>query len=273
MSYNITPILSSSFIGNSVSSINITYDNIELWTNDISFSAVNYFQPLVNFYNFYKDFWKATIGYATTIDAPNRLSSFKTTVQENSAKWIKPITVFYPNLVEYDASTISDYVDDAIVWFKQAFPIFDNSDVFTFDNFSQQSISGNPNFAEGTKAIIYFITYKLDTKADSVVTTVKDVNCSTDDRSARLGCQIVFRDNVTCYGRRVCPPFNGTYFNNFSILCRYENNLKTVTRGADFTIDREFVDRNENDDLGAVLMEVKNCEWQFVKFLSNLVIT
>lgn len=259
MSYNIAPILPSQFIGNSLSSINLTYSNLELWTNDITFSAVNYFQPLVNFYSFYKDFWKSTIGYATTLDAPSRLSSFKTTVQENSAKWIKPITIFYPNLVEYDISTINSFVDDAINWFENKYPIFNvNSTI--------------PNFVEGSDAIIYFIAYNLDVKARSAVTTPINVNCSTDDRSARLGCRIVFKDNITCYGRRVCPVFNGTYFNTFSILCRYENNLKNVTRGAEFTIDREFVDRSENNNLGAILLRVKNCEWQFVKFLSNLII-
>lgn len=260
MSYTIIPILSSDFIGNSLSSTNTTYNNLELWTNNITFSAINYFQPLVNFYTFYRDFWKSSIGYATTLDAPRRLSSFRTTVQENSAKWVKPITIFYPNLVEYDTSTINGFIDDATNWFINKYPIFNiNSNV--------------PNFVENTNAIVYFIAYNLETKAQSVVTTPKPVNCSTDDRSAQLGCQIVFRNNITCYGRPVCPRFNGTYYSQFTISCRYENNLKTITRGGEFTIDREFIDRSENNSLGAIVLQVKNCEWQFVKFLSNLIIT
>lgn len=265
MSYTITPIVSTQFIGNSLSSVNISYENLELWTNNINFSTTNYFKPLVNFYLYYGDFWKQTINYAFSINAPARLSSFKTTVQSNSSQWVKSITYFYPEVFRFDPLTINNYITSATNWFKNKFPIFDPSiQVFPLPQ-------NSPNFVEGTKATIYFLSYDVNVKVDQNITQTKSTVCSTQDRSGTVYCNIVWNNNVACYGNgNICPRYNGTYAKTFSISCNYENNLKSITRNGIVNIDREFIDRSEKSDLGAIILQVKNCEWQFVKLLSDV---
>jgi hypothetical protein len=262
MSYTIIPTVSTQFIGNSLSSINISYKSLEFWTNNINFSTTNYFEPLVNFYLYYGDFWKQTINYAISIDAPARLSSFKTNVQSNSSQWLKSITYFYPEVFRYDALTINNYITSAINWFTNKFPIFNpNIQVFPLPQ-------NSPNFVEGTKATLHFLSYDINVKVDQNVTHTNSTVCSTQDRSGTAYCNIVWNNNVSCYGSgNICPRYNGTYAKTFTVICNYENNLKSVTRNGIVNIDREFIDRSERPDLGTIVLQVKNCEWQFVKLL------
>lgn len=265
MSYKITPTLSTHFIGNSLSSVNISYKNLELWTNNIAFSTTNYFNPLLNFYSYYGDFWKNSIDYAFSIDAPARLSSFRTTVQSNSSSWIKSITYFYPEVFRFDPLTINNYITSATNWFKNKFPIYDPSLSFP----ETKKIS--PNFVEGTKATIYFITYDINVKINQTSQYIKTANCSTRDRSATINCNIIWKNNVSCYGSgNICPRFNGSYAKTYSATCNYENGTKSIVRKGIVNIDREFIDRSEKPDFGAIVLQVVNCQWQFVKLLSDL---
>ena len=129
----------------------------------------------------------------------------------------------------------------------------------------------SPNFVEGTKATIYFITYDINVKINQTSQYIKTANCSTRDRSATINCNIIWKNNVSCYGSgNICPRFNGSYAKTYSATCNYENGTKSIVRKGIVNIDREFIDRSEKPDFGAIVLQVVNCQWQFVKLLSDL---
>ena len=50
MSYTFNKLISSNYIGNSLSTVNLNYNNLDLWTSNIILSSEKYYEPLKDFY-------------------------------------------------------------------------------------------------------------------------------------------------------------------------------------------------------------------------------
>jgi hypothetical protein len=258
MKYEFTTIAQNDFIGNSLSSVNLNYKTLEYWTNNISFSSNRLYKPLLNFYNFYGNFWKDAINYANSINAITRLSSFQTNVETNSAKWIKPITFFYPFINQYNANTLNTNLNQAVSWFRTQYPVLPNANT-------------KPNFAENTRAFLYCLLFEEAVQINEDVTQTggnATKNCRTQNRSGVVTCVVVWLDNVTCYSSRICPNYNGTRCQStFTANCLYENNTQAVNRSIVANFNNYFKDRSEHDHVYCLQLIVKNCDWVLEKIL------
>lgn len=255
MNYTFTTINANEAIGNSLSATNANYSTLEFWTNNIMASSVQYFSPLLNFYLFYGDFWKTTINYAYSLNAPQRLSSFQTNVETNSAKWITPITFFYPTIPLFSASTLNTQLNTAVDWFRNRFPIFIGT-------------NPRPQYAENTTAYLYCMFYREQLKVNQNVVEQQSRPCRTENRTAVANCHVIWQNNVTCYGRSVCLPHNSTPTRptcrrNYTANCSYENGSQSISRFARANINNLFNDRFEHERIYCLVLKVKNCQWSW----------
>lgn len=254
MSYELTnAIFSEEAIGNSLSAVNANYKALEFWTNNVSFSCFQYFDPLLSFYLFYGDFWKSTITWSYSISAPQRLDSFRTVVESNSASWVKPISFYYPIIRQYNVSTLNQNLSTAFLWFKSKYPIF-------------IGMNPVPKYAENTTAYLYCLFSDEVVKVNDNLVRAEKTNCITQDRSATANCHIIYLNNVTCYGSPVCPQHSSrdgsvSCQRVFTAICTFENNLKNIDRGIIANINNYFKDRYEHNQIYCLKMVVKNCDW------------
>jgi hypothetical protein len=258
MNYEFTTITQNDFIGNSLSSVNLNYKTLEYWTNNITFSSNKLYDPLLNFYNFYGDFWKNAINYADSINAITRLSSFQTNVETNSAKWIKPITFFYPFINQYNTNTLNSNLNQAVSWFRLQYPVLSNTNT-------------KPNFAENTRAFLYCLFFEETVKINEKPTITggnATKNCRTANKSGVVTCYVVWNNNVRCYSTDICPNYNGRACNStFTASCLYENGTKSVDRSIIANLDNYFKDRSEHDHIYCLQLVVKNCDWTLESIL------
>lgn len=254
-----TILNANDYIGNSLSSININFNELEYWTNNIQLSSDRYFQPLVNFYDFYREFWKSSVDFSKSINAAERLTSFSTTVETNSAKFIKPIVIIYPDVFEYNIM-FQNYKNIVENWFKLKYPVVN-------------IINNNTNFVENSVAYICVMFYDEIVKINNTIENnrikiIESVGCVTNDVTVTVQCLVSYKGNVSC-GRssNVCGAILNDCTNTKTAKCSYENGLKTITRSGIANIDQYFKDRSENDKLYILVMKVKNCEWVFDRIL------
>lgn len=262
MNYEFTTITQNDFIGNSLSAVNLNYKTLEYWTNNITFSSNRLYKPLLNFYNFYGDFWKDAINYADSINAITRLSSFQTNVETNSAKWIKPITFYYPFINQYNPSTLNTNLNQAVSWFRLQYPVLSNANT-------------KPNFAENTRAFLYCLFFEEAVEINEQRTVTGNTefgsatrNCRTQNRSGVVTCIVVWLNNVSCYSSWICPNYNGrSCLSTFTASCAYENGNQAINRSLIANFDNYFKDRSEHDHVYCLQLIVKNCDWTLEKIL------
>ena len=251
------------YIGNSLSAININFNELETWTNNILLSSEKYYRPLVNFYDFYGDFWKSTINFAKSINAAERLTSFSTTVKTNSAKFIKPIVIIYPDVFQFNKDNIQTHTNTVSTWFNQKYPVKDTN-------------TSKTNFVENSVAYVYIMFYdellKINnTGNDKIKKTfpVGSVGCKTEDVKIAVRCAVEYKNSVTC-GRSgdVCGGLAYTCSDIKKAECSYTGGSKTETRSGIANIDQYFKDRSEHDILYTLIMKVENCEWKLENTLT-----
>jgi hypothetical protein len=258
--YEFKKILEDECIGNTLSSINLNFESVENWTNNIQLSSKNFYKPLVDFYKNYGDFWKSSINFSNSINAQNRLSTFSSIIETNSAKFIKPIVIFYPDIFKFDNTTLESNKTTVTSWFKQKYPVNNNSTV---------------NFVENSFAFIYMMFYKIEPKISGTTNKYESIPCSTNDVSVTITCRHSYKGDVSCGYKKVeqdniCGQIDGrTCGLTNNVTCLYENGLRTKTRTGTLNVDHFFEDRWEYDTLYIIVMKVKNCEWEFDRIIQN----
>lgn len=179
--YNINP---ENSIGNSVSSININYSNLEYKTLSVKSSAEKYWYPMFNYYQAFSKFLKE----ATTI-SQNYSASFintSTIVETNSSAWIKPITIFYPSIIP-DILQINSLIDILLEWTKTYFP-------------EKSSEEDKPNYVEGQTLIVYTHTWSYGSAISENAFLSDYTLCQTSDRQVCAHCIDYFSGYVWCNG-------------------------------------------------------------------------
>ena len=263
-------ILPNDCIGNSLSTMNLNFDTLENWTNSILLSSKVLFQPLVDFYNSYGDFWKSSINFSIAINAIDRLTEFNTQVTTNSAKFIKPIVIIYPDIFEYNAIYLDNYKNTVSSWFKTNYPVVDSNNSETL-------------FVENTVAFVYMMFYSEVVKVNNTLAgnnrldgnntppLGKSITCSTRDVSTVVNCKQTYRGNVDCgianskkgySAENICDKVSPkTCTNTKTVGCFMEGGGKSSVRTGNINVDQYFKDRSEYEQMDILKMVVKNCEW------------
>lgn len=257
-------ISSGDYIGNSLSSINLNFDILENWTTNIILSSEKLFQPLVNFYKNYGDYWKSSIKFSISINAIDRLTEFSTLVTTNSAKFIKPIIIIYPHVFNI-IDGFEYYKKDVTSWFQINYPVTNVNNSKTL-------------FVENSVAYIYMMFYKEELKVNNTSnnkTVISDSRtCSTNNVSTTVICSQSYTGNVDCVKYEpqikdnICQAYSPVIEpQTKTVGCFMENGGKSITRNGKITIDQYFNDRSENDKLFILKMIVKNCEWSLDRII------
>jgi len=306
----------TSSIGDSLSSINLNYETLDLLTKEVTQRANDYWTPVVNYY---KDF-KNTLKQITTISQTysSTLLNVCTIVETNSAGWLKPITIFFPSIFNIDISK-SDIVNSLQTWASNYFPEITIKNGIPINNYveNQKLIVYAHRWAYGTyvNENQLLTDYTLCTTANKTITiTCKNfytgyVYCSNGDFDCKGSSATCSQSkNVTCFydlppyvrtqpqaslkltapsnvSTATRPTWTETAFNVISNFKRIlyktiswtpANTTTTITSNAQTAygyikanVEMFFQDRNEVDDLIAVVFSIKNCAWTFERFLTK----
>jgi hypothetical protein len=187
-----------------------------------------------------------------------------TIVQLNSSKWIKPMTVFYPTLIqdpvnENDITNINN-------WLKKYFPIKNNDNTL--------------NYVENQKFIVNCYTYEYAYRTNVLDQPYSYCNCTTYSGLITLHCQTKITGGwIECHqGSYNCNRTINCY-PKLNVDCWYESPyLHTDSRAilptdpvstkqsaiskiqANLTMD--YIDRRENSIRSFVFI-VRNCDWLY----------
>lgn len=182
--YSFNTILSSDFIGNSLSAINQNYFNLNQWVNDVG-SFYNNVIPILNFYNENISSIKDTL--LLTNNNSNDWMSFITNVQTNSSKWIIPISITYPTIFPYNSYYVNNnLLTDVGNWLTSNVPIIDGNGIL--------------KYIEGQKLIVNCYSYEEEVKIDATNTLIDYTICSTYDQQICAHCSTTsFGNDVHCH--------------------------------------------------------------------------
>lgn len=258
MPYTFTNIPSSYSIGNSLSSVNENYLNLDKWTTDISLSAQQLWEPLLSFYNANKTEWEQVVSLTQQYSA--KWLNTTTIVENNSAKWTQPISIFYPEI--FPNPFTSENLLSATNFLNTTFPVGDPKKV------------NKPNYIEGQTFIIYCYTYTLNQNVINSQTTLRDSTiCSTNPRDVCLTCTNIYTGVAPCNGGNFyCSTGPNSCVRCASIGCRYTNppysgSGSSVSAAIQANVYTQYSERFENTNVTAIMFIVQNCEWRFLRFL------
>lgn len=253
MNITLTSILSADCIGNSLSSLNNNFQNIDNFLYYTNLSANQIFKPLMNFWVSNKNSLNSLV---TTVQQNSaKWNSLVSLVSVNSSKWIKPIVHIQPYMRSFPiTNTTLEYI---VADFKNLYPIL-------------PSISGNPYFIENQKAIIYYYTYSVkDVINDNFIINSNLAPCvSQSGKSASIWCQDTSNGSTKCRGSKAsCSGCAKGCSVSVSVECKYpETNSSSTNRFIRAKITNIFSDRYERE-LKAIIYTVRNCEWVFERNL------
>jgi hypothetical protein len=262
MPFTYTTISSTETIGDSLSSVNKNYLNFDVWTQNIAMSADVIWNPLIDFFNYYKENW--TKALTITRDNSAKWIDLRTNVQTNSAAWIEPITIFYPDFFP-DPFTPNNLVT-VQQFLQNTFPIYSSrgnypgvygtrmnlppGSIVTADyidtdqdriddryqlypgapanNKNIPAFNAKPNYIENQTAIIYSYTYIVNSNAINSTTLLKDsTTCTTNPRTVCISCTNTYSGGGPC---------NSGYFtcNGLSNSCSQCKDVKCFYSGAPY---------------------------------------
>ena len=313
---NIIYIQSTSSIGDSLSSINLNYETLDLLTKEISQRANDYLTPVVNYY---KDF-KKTLKEITTISQTYSSILFNacTIVETNSAGWLKPITIFFPSIFNIDISK-NDIVNSLQTWASNYFPEITLKDGMSINN-----------YVENQKLIVYAHRWEYGTYINENQLLTDYTLCQTASKAITINCKNFYTGFVYCSnGNFNCVGSSSSCTQSKNVKCSYDlppyvrtqpqlsltlnapsnvstESIPTWTETAfnivskfkkilyktiswtpantntpiasttetaygyiKANVEMFFQDRNEVEDLIAVVFSIKGCAWKFERFLTK----
>jgi hypothetical protein len=258
MSYTFFNISSSFSIGDSLSTVNLNYENLDNWIASVQLSAQNLWKPLVNYYQVKQRILKAS----SDIGAQYKPSwdDCTTRVQVNSAKWLEPMVVFYPEvLTSIDLSSnqnITPTTQSSITnWINT--------------NFATIPSNGIPLYIQNQKAYVYM----LKTQSDNPIKNVRYLQdtgaCSTNDVTVTAYCTNVYSGYVYCSnGDMNCNGQSNGCNQSVTCPCRYiqtgSYNYNPVIAAY---LNFDYTNTYESSDIICLLYEMQGCDWVYVRQL------
>lgn len=269
MSYPITLINPNQNIGDSLNIINQNYNSLSNWIIDLQGVNDLKWQPVYDFYIKYADRMSETLTLIKTLST--KWDDYQTTVQTNSAKWLQPFTIFYPNVLAHPF--IDSYSDKIKTWLQTSFPI--------------RNDDGSLNYVEGQQFIVNCHTYYVQPKINIINQELKDqTTCVTGNATVYVYCSDIWANNyVHCSNGGQSCGYSRSCSNSAQSECYYLSPyLKSLTDPTPIgtvntraitgigriraTVDARFTDRFENSFIKSLRFKVVDCEWVFDKFIT-----
>jgi hypothetical protein len=257
MSYTFTLLTTSDSIGDTLSAINQNYSTLEAWADSIQLSADNYWFPFIEFYKNFNLELKPNI-----VNSNVMLEKWKaaaTLVESNSSKWLEPLILYYPYLIEESNQIVGTIPDinpatlNAITgWLNSNFPVL-----------SVNCYNG-VCYMERQESIIHLIL--KSSRVDSEKYQVSDSTvCSTTNTIASGPCVINLTGNVLGCNRKsyVC---GGKVSCNITqqVECTFPDGAKSNNRSITANLNYDFIDTYENKNILRLKYSVSNCSWIFI---------
>jgi hypothetical protein len=278
-------------IGDSLSSVNLNYLNLELDTLSVMTSSTNYWSKLYDYCTTFSYFIKSASDFFNQISP--YISNAASLVERNSSNWIKPITIFYPSLFPSNSSNV-EIQNVLLNWIQTTFPVFPTQELLFTDlntGNTEYIKKQSPAYLEGQKLIVYAYTWTSTPEVVSIQNLQDYTQCETETKSAYLECSSrwyggtycgtgTWADcggaqttcnkevNVTCEYNS--PPYEDFYSvsNSFkykkTTINTKQNYAKSYIRA---TVETYHVDRYE-DSIQALVFTIQNCNWVYERNIS-----
>lgn len=247
MSYTISKILTSETIGDSLEIINKNYENLDTWLTSIQLSAQNYWIPLRDYYTSISNILKQKTLESEEFE--NDWISLTTTIETNSAKWLEPLVLYYPN--------IEDVIDQDKVtnWL--------NTNYFVYNENIKNTL---PVYIENQKAYVYILKKEYSTPINNVQRLTNQIFCSVNNVTVCTSCKTTYTGSVQCTnGDFDCSNNTSSCTECGTALCYYDQtNSYFYTPVIQAFLNVNFNEVHESSDITCFKYEVKDCEWRFV---------
>lgn len=256
MTNTIYQITTADSIGNTLSSINQNYENLDLILTNIQASAINYWIPMANFYEQKKEEWKESarevkVSYQNWVEAT-------TIFEENSSKWLQPLIVWYPcifeyNLIEQNPAEVQLRI---LNWLNLTYPVLSNT--------------VKPNYVENQQMVVYSLNYSQDTPTKETLELMDGTLCKTTNQTICTYCSKCYHGGiVNCdHGGFVCGGCTNC-MKCETMNCYFDNNLQQKSSQIAASITIQYQNKYEKPEMNAFIFMVKNCEWQFQEILAE----
>jgi hypothetical protein len=254
MSYTITEINSALSIGDSLSTINLNSYNLDQWVTSIQTSAVNYWLPLMNYYKEINSTFKTNAQIGSS--RKPFWDSNNTTVSQNSANWLEPLSVIYPQILppnsfsQNNTILISIYTE-VLNWLNTAFPV--NS-------------AGEILYVQNQNAYVYFFSQEQGTITDYITYLADSTNCTTQDTQICATCNTSWTGTAICSnGDFTCDGTVESCNQCAPVPCNYtqtNNHYYTPTLAA--FLYTNFNEVHESPVITCLNFQVQNCQWTFI---------
>jgi hypothetical protein len=249
-------------IADSLETINNNYNSLFLATSGLEDEYNLSLSPLVQYYeNYYYQLKESFNLYETY---KNEWNDFLTTVISNSSKWLTPMTIFYPTIIEDPIS--DDDIYDVNNWLRKFFPIKNSDDT--------------SNYVDGQIFIVNCYTYEYSEPIKVLNQPYSYCNCQTYSGRIALHCQTRITGGwINCnQGSYNCDKVINCYPTK-DVDCWYEspylhengNVIKptdaTATKRKSISkiqanISMEYTDRRENS-IKTFIFRVSQCDWEY----------
>jgi hypothetical protein len=256
MTNTIFQITTSNSIGNTLSSINQNYENLDVILTNIQTSAINYWIPMALLYEAKKEEWK-TAAREIKVSYPT-WSETTTIFEENSSKWLTPIIAWYPCIFEYNLieQNPAESQERILNWINLNYPMFSNS--------------GKPNYIENQQLIVYSLNYSQDIPTKETLELMDGTECTTSDQKICAHCSKCYHGGgvncnngaFRCGGCTNCSKCE-------NIDCYFDNGLTNKTSQIAASITIEYQNKYEKPEMNAFIFKVNSCEWTFVEILAT----
>jgi len=253
MDYTFYNISSSLSIGDTLSSSNLNYLNLEEWITNIQLSAQNIWIPLMNYYKEINVDLKTNLSIAQT--NKSKWDDLSTKVESNSARWIEPLVVIYPNVItkndlNSDNSIKTLKYSEITNWFNTNFPV----------------ISGNVSlYVQNQKAYLYVLKQAYGNAINSIKLLQDVGSCRTSDLNVCARCQNNYSGYVYCSnGDFICG--GSTACTQCATLNCYYDQTKTDFYNPIIQafLNINYQDIHESGDIDCLKFEIQNCQWQYI---------
>jgi hypothetical protein len=259
----IEEIFKEDTITNTINVCNSNYYNIYLGLSSAQQYYTDIFIPIIEFYNEYSNQLKEA--YTIYEQASGSWDDFLTKVQSNSAKWLQPFTLFYPDILQEPFTDNS--VETINNWVKKYYPIT-NED-------------GTINYVENQKLIVNCYTYVQGTEVDIIDSPYSYCKCKTQSGNISLHCQTIItggwihcnqgsyncQQTLDCYPQSTIDcwyetPFLHTDFSPIGVDEAISSKQDVVSK-IKANITMKFNERYEYD-IKTLFFEIQDCDWVYM---------
>jgi hypothetical protein len=259
----ILPIPITSFISDSVKIIN-TYNSV-LYTAATGIEN-SFYQNTNVIVDYFNENAKLLFNSVKNFELnANKWQDFLTTVYSNSARWLKPMTVFYPKLIREPFT--DENLLEILNWIKKFYPIRTTQD-------------GSLNYVENQKFIVSCYLYDYSQNINILDQPYAYTKCVTQSGLISLHCQTLITGGwIHCHqGSYNCNRTINCY-PSLNVDCWYETpylkidgspintndpvSVKQVVRSQiQSNLIMNYIDRRETK-IKTLIFKVENCDWVY----------